>query len=156
MLADGSAATPGDLCVSSSFPQWWSSSMSPSFHVSCSFSFSQSTDLSNSASLCCSCSNSLHSCWPHKLLLLFWKQRGSRTIFLLGLAWKRSGNVRGLSCWQHAHPILQGWKSPYPTENPSGCCHPSLLSVKLLPAPLSCCNLTATAQTFVKVKGLLN
>lgn len=150
MLADGSSAAPGDLCVSSSFLQWWSSSMSPSFHVSCSFSFFQS------ASLYCNCSNSLYSPWPHKLLLLSWKQRCSKPIFLLELAWKHSGNVWGLNCWQHGHPIVQGWKSPYPTENPSGCCYPSLLAVKLLPALLSCCSLTTMAQTFVKVKGLLN
>ena len=67
--------------VSSSFSQWWNGSTSPSFCASCSASVFQSTDVSNSAALHCSCLTSLRSCWPHKFLWLSQEQRCSRIFF---------------------------------------------------------------------------
>lgn len=115
MLADGPSESPGDLCISSSFPQWWNSSTSPSFHASCSASVFQSTDVSHSASLHCSCLTSLHSLLTTQTPLALSGAEMQQHFFSLGSAWKHGRNEQGLNCY-HSH--FAGLAASHPTENP--------------------------------------
>lgn len=144
MLSDGSSASPGDLCflVISPVMKWW---MSPSFHASRYASIVQSTDVSNSASLRCSCSTSLEQFKDHTGSL---SSRAAAGLFPPELAWKHHGNEQGLN-GGHGHFAGLAVCSP-PWESLGGlppCSARSKNDVK----PVSFCNLPVVAQA-----GLLN
>lgn len=98
MLADGSSASSGGLCVSFSFPSD-EAAVSPSFHASHYAGIVQPTGVSNPASLCC-CSTSLVLTTQASLALSAAEMQ--QDFFSSELAWQHSGNEQGLN-GGHAH-----------------------------------------------------